>query len=78
MMATHASHESRESEGIPTEIDADGSKLVYFFLDVRGAATVAELSESLGMTKLSLYSILDTLSTKELVEGDGWTYETAA
>lgn len=78
MMATHASHQSREFESLPTEIDADGSKLVYFFLDVRGASTVAELSDALGMTKLSLYSILDTLSTKDLVEGDGWTFETAA
>jgi predicted transcriptional regulator len=78
MMTTQASERARQSDAIPTEIDAAGSKLVYLFLDVRGASTVSELSASLGMTKLALYSILDALAGKDLVEGEGETYRTTA
>lgn len=77
-MTTQISQETRQFEGVPTELVSDGSKLVYLFLDVRGESNVLEMSESLGMKKLSLYSILDTLSSKDLVEGDGWTFDTAA
>ncbi len=78
MRATQASEDARQIDAVPTEIDADGSKLVYLFLDVRGASTVSELAESLDMTKLALYSILDALAGKDLVEGEGETYRTAA
>ena len=77
-MAPQLTQTSQQFDGIPAEIEADGSKLVYLFLAAHGESNVSELSESLGMTKLSLYSSLDTLTAKDLVEGDGWSFQTAA
>jgi DNA-binding IclR family transcriptional regulator len=45
---------------------------------VRGESTVSDIATALGMTKLSLFSILDTLAGKGLVEGDGHEYRTTA
>jgi predicted transcriptional regulator len=78
MMATTTAPDTETSDVIPAAIDADSTKLVYLFLDVHGESTVSDIATSLGMTKLSLFSILDTLAGKGLVEGDGHEYRTTA
>jgi DNA-binding IclR family transcriptional regulator len=47
---------------------------VYLYLTTNGDATVSEMGESLGMKKLSLYSILKTLRNEGLVDCDGDCY----
>jgi predicted transcriptional regulator len=59
---------------VPPGIDAESSKLVYLCLDEMDGATVTELTETLDMKKLSLYSILGTLADEGLVERRDETY----
>jgi len=47
---------------------------VYLYLTTNGDATVSEMGDSLGMKKLSLYSILKTLRKEGMVDCDGTTY----
>ncbi|MEM4782391.1 MAG: helix-turn-helix domain-containing protein [Halalkalicoccus sp.] len=63
---------------IPTEIESAGSKLVYLYLSTAGEATIEELQASLGMKQLSLYPVLDTLSSDGLVTREGERYAVAA
>lgn len=50
------------------ELRTAQSKLVYLYLDHGGPATVEELRDGLGLTLLSLYSVLDHLREAGLVE----------
>jgi transcription initiation factor IIE alpha subunit len=59
---------------LPPELQSPRAKLVYLFLTTKGAATVTEMGESLGMKKISLYSILKTLKREGIVDCDGETY----
>lgn len=63
---------------LPSEIVSASAKLVYLYLDRTGPTTITELSTALDMQKLSLYSVLDALDGKDLVEGEGETYALAA
>jgi predicted ArsR family transcriptional regulator len=53
---------------LPDELDSPRAKLVYLYLSMTGDATVIELQRALGLSKLALFSILDTLTTDELVQ----------
>jgi predicted ArsR family transcriptional regulator len=53
---------------LPDELDSPRAKLVYLYLSMTGDATVIELQQALGLSKLALFSILDTLTTDELVQ----------
>lgn len=68
----------RRRAAIPAEITTPRAKLVYFALEVTGGATVHELQELLSLRKLTLLSILDSLSKQSLVEYTGSQYEPAA
>jgi predicted ArsR family transcriptional regulator len=68
---------ARNVECVPTDLRSTSTKLVYLYLDVAGEATVSEMAETLGMQKLALFSILDTLESKGHVEGDGTTFAAA-
>lgn len=61
-------------EQLPTELDSDGSKLVYLYLNVVGEATVTEMQSTLNKKQLALYPVLDTLESRDLIEQDGETY----
>jgi DNA-binding IclR family transcriptional regulator len=74
MKLAAASPQSTAIEPLPDEIDSASAKLVYFYLDRAGEATVSELSGALGMKKLGLYSVLGTLDGRGLVEHEGETY----
>lgn len=55
-------------DSLPDDLDSPRAKLVYLALAVAGSATLAELQEILDVPKLTLLSVLDTLSGRELVE----------
>jgi DNA-binding IclR family transcriptional regulator len=73
----NAGERRREKGGeavVPESVDAASSKLVYLCLDEANGATITELTETLDMKKLALYSVLGSLSEKGLVEKRGETY----
>ena len=63
-----------EQVHVPSELNAASSKLVYLSLATKDGASITELAESLGMRKLSLYSVLGSLAERDLVERSGETY----
>ena len=52
---------------LPSELESPRAKLVYLYLQP-AAATLDELQSALGLTKITLYSILRTLRERGLVE----------
>lgn len=55
-------------------IVSPGGKLVYLYLWVENEATIDELHAALGVKKLTLYSLLQTLMAAGLVERKGTLY----
>ncbi|MDL5363095.1 helix-turn-helix domain-containing protein [Halalkalicoccus sp. NIPERK01] len=55
-------------------ITSSGAKLVYLYLWLENEATIDELHAALGLKKLTLYSLLQTLTATDLVERDGPVY----
>jgi DNA-binding IclR family transcriptional regulator len=68
---------SRDTDALPNSLESTSSKLVYLYLDTTGEATVSEMADALGMQKLALFSILDTLRSMGLVDGDGTSFSAA-
>lgn len=66
--------EVQQRGSIPEQIQTPRAKLVYFALEVTGGASVPELQELCSLRKLTLLSILDSLSKQSLVEYDGSKY----
>lgn len=62
---------------LPDTVTSPQAKLVYLYLVVRGTVTVDELGTALGLPKLALFSILQTLSEYGLVVRDGDAVSTA-
>lgn len=62
---------------IPDGIQSPRAKLVYLSLATTGPSTVDELAGALDMPKLALFSVLGTLSDRDLVATDGDTYHVA-
>jgi predicted transcriptional regulator len=63
------------TDTLPDDITSPAAKLVYLYLDCAGPTTISDLSVALDMRKLGLYSVLDALAGKDLVDNDGETYE---
>jgi MarR family transcriptional regulator, organic hydroperoxide resistance regulator len=59
---------------IPDGLETSGSKLVYLYLKVEDEATINELHTALGMKKITLYSLLQTLTATELIDQEGAMY----
>ena len=81
IVEVHVSDKMLETEtartaapALPPELQSPRAKLVYLYLTTNGDATVSEMGDSLGMKKLSLYSILKTLRKEDMVDCDGDTY----
>lgn len=55
-------------------VETSGAKLGYLYLDVAGEATIDELQAAIGMKKVTLYSLLQTLTATELVDRVGIEY----
>lgn len=56
---------------VPEELDSPRAKLVYLHLSTAGWSTVADIQHALGLKKIALLSILDTLHSREHVERRG-------
>ncbi|MDL5363177.1 helix-turn-helix domain-containing protein [Halalkalicoccus sp. NIPERK01] len=54
-------------EPIPPRLDSSTSKLVYLYLWTSESATIDELHAVLGLEKLTLYPVLNTLIAADLV-----------
>jgi MarR family transcriptional regulator, organic hydroperoxide resistance regulator len=59
---------------IPDGLETSGSKLVYLYLKVEDEATINELHTALGMKKITLYSLLQTLTATKLIDQEGAMY----
>jgi len=58
---------------LPAEVDSPRAKLVYLYLQTAGGATLSDLRDELDVPKLTLFSVLKTLRSRELVEcEDDW------
>jgi DNA-binding IclR family transcriptional regulator len=62
------------SLALPAEVDSPRAKLVYLYLDTNGGSTVADLCSELDVPKLTLFSVLKTLRSRELVECEDGRY----
>ncbi|HMB50955.1 TrmB family transcriptional regulator [Natronoarchaeum rubrum] len=65
-------------DALPDELDSPRAKLVYLYLSVAEDAALADLQETLDLKKITLFSILDTLQRRDLIEHEGETYAVAA
>lgn len=74
MTTATAVHADPELLSVPDELDTAQSKLVYLTVHSATGATVDELSEALGMKKITLLGVLSTLSEENLVERRDGTY----
>ncbi|MDZ5811267.1 TrmB family transcriptional regulator [Halorubrum sp. AD140] len=70
----HTETARASAPALPPELQSPRAKLVYLYLTTTGDATVSEMGDSLGMKKISLYSILKTLKREGMVDSDGDTY----
>jgi hypothetical protein len=59
---------------LPDTLNTAGSKLVYLYLKVEDEATINELHTALGMKKITLYSLLQTLTATDFVDQEGALY----
>lgn len=59
---------------LPDTLNSAGAKLLYFYLQIEEDATVDELQTALGLKKVTIYSLLQTLTATGLVEQSGTTY----
>ena len=58
---------STELQSVPAELESPRAKLVYLYLSIVGEATVTELQRTLGLSKLTLFSVLDALAAEDLI-----------
>lgn len=64
----------RATAKLPTRLNSAGAKLVYLYLFIENEATIDELQAALGMKKVNLYPLLQTLTATNLVERTGTMY----
>ncbi len=79
-MSTHDAVARTGASGptrMPETLASTEAKLVYHSLDAVGAGSVDELVDRLGLKKLTLYGVLDSLHRRDLVEKSGDRYVSA-
>lgn len=75
-IATHGP--DADVETLPDDLASPRAKLVYLYLATTDGGTVGEIQASLGLPKLTLFSVLDALTGRGLVERRGDAYVPAA
>ena len=65
------------SDSLPQGVTSPQAKLVYLYLDLANGATVGELEEALALKKITILSLLECLSERDLVERTESGYTTA-
>ncbi|WP_254761969.1 MarR family transcriptional regulator [Natrinema marinum] len=58
---------SNQHQPVPDEIASPQAKLVYLSLRVGGQARATDLQRTLGLSKLTLFAVLESLTAKDLV-----------
>lgn len=76
-MASQKHRTTSPIESVPDDLDSAQAKLVYVYLEATDGATVDDLGATLAMKKLSILSILNTLSSAGYVERHGDEYVVA-
>ncbi|THE64667.1 MarR family transcriptional regulator [Salinadaptatus halalkaliphilus] len=62
---------------LPADVTSPQGKLVYLYLEATGGATVGDLNQTLAMNKLSVLSVLESLSSENHIEQTGTEYVVA-
>jgi len=70
-MSTQQALKSKPVETLPSELDSPRAKLVYLYLSVSGETTINDLQAALDMQKITLFGILDTLTSNGFAEKNG-------
>lgn len=61
---------------VPDELDSPRAKLVYLYLDAADGATIDDLNQTLAMKKIAVLSVLNEMSSIDIVEKRGDEYVT--
>ncbi|SEO45050.1 Sugar-specific transcriptional regulator TrmB [Halogranum amylolyticum] len=77
-MSSQLTLDTTPQNAIPGTLTSPATKLVYLYLQTRENRTITDLTEDLGLQKISLYPILQSLESKGLVHRDGEYVATAA
>lgn len=64
-------------ESMPDDVESPTGKLVYLYLATAGEAAVEEMAAHLDMKRISLFSVLQTLAGRGVVEDTGGRYRLA-
>lgn len=67
-------HQPDATIELPDRFETAGTKLIYLYLRIEDEATIDELHAALGMQKLTLYALLKTLTSTDLVDREGAQY----
>ena len=73
-MSNTQQHQPHTTVDLPDRFDTSGTKLIYLYLRIENEATIDELQAALGMKKLTLYSLLKTLTSTDHVDREGARY----
>ncbi|WP_235847797.1 MarR family transcriptional regulator [Natronorubrum thiooxidans] len=73
-LSTQKQRPASQFDPVPDTLDSAQAKLVYIYLEATDGATVEELGATLAMQKLSILSVLNTLSSAGIVARDGDEY----
>lgn len=65
---------SARPDALPDDLRSPRAKLVYLYLKTSRGATVQELQDALNLKKITLYSLLQTLTERDLVQADADAY----
>lgn len=76
-MSSQKHRPQRQLEPVPDDLDSAQAKLVYVYLEATGGATIDDLRKTLAMKKLSILSVLNTLSSAGYVDRRGERYVVA-
>jgi DNA-binding MarR family transcriptional regulator len=59
---------------LPDDIDSPRAKLVYLYLSVDGEQTLSDLRTTLGLPKITLLSVLGSLSSSGHIDRENGCY----
>lgn len=74
MNKTQPQHQLHADFDLPETLDTADAKLVYLYLRIKNEATIDELHAALGMKKITLYPLLQTLTATDHVDRIGTQY----
>lgn len=68
---TSTAYATGRVEPLPEELNSPRATLVYLYLAITGGTTLDDMKRTLRVPKVTLLSVLDSLSDTGLVERDG-------